>query len=155
VTSTSLCLADAQVLIDGARYDFLEPLLATHTIGIASTAFVEVRYYRDDEGATHPIDLTAAVDSGSLTVVSGTANEVQSLVALGISTRLGAGEKESLALVMTRGMTFCTADHLAVKTMRNLGVYERWIPLEDLLASLDPPVPVPEPKYLRAYFEWN
>lgn len=153
MVSSSLCLADAQVLIDGARYGFLDALLTTHTIGVASTAYLEVKYFRQDDGTVQPIDLSAAVAAGELTVISGTASELQVLFAHGVSTRLGSGELESLALVMSREMTFCTADGLAIKTMRVLDVYDRWVPLEELLGTLDPPRPVPEPKYSRAYFE--
>lgn len=153
--STSLCLADAQVLIDGAKYQFLQPLLDTHTIGVASSAYVEVRFFRDDSGTKHPIDLQPNVTAGELTVVYGTAIELQTLYARGVSTRLGAGELESLALVMNRGMRFCTADGLAVKTMRDLGLYDWWVPLEELLGTLDPPPGVPEEKYRRAAIERN
>lgn len=151
--SPSLCLADAQVLIDGARYGFLEPLLTSHTIGVASTAYLEVKFYRDDDDVMHPIDLQPVITTGALTVVYGTGDELQTLYARGISTRLGVGEVEALALVVNRGFTFCTADRLAVKTMRNLGLYDRWVPLEDLLAALVPPRSAPEPKYLRAAVE--
>ena len=147
--STSLCLADAQVLIDGVRYGFLEPLLASHTIGVASTAYVEVRFYRDDQDIRHPIDLQPVVTTGALTVLYATGTELQVLYARGVSTRLGAGELESLALVINRGFTFCTADRLAVKTMRDLGLHDRWVPLADLFATLDPPQRVPDTKYLR------
>lgn len=153
--STSLCLADAQVLIDGVRFGFLEPLLRTHTIGVASTAFVEVQFYRDDDGTVHPIDLQAAVDSGTLTIVSATGSELQILYGYNVSRRLGAGELESLALLISRSMTFCTADRLAVRTMRDLGLYDRWVPLEEHLASLDPPWDVPDPKYRRAAIQLN
>lgn len=153
--SNSLCLADAQVLIDGAKYGFLPPFLATHTIGVASSAFVEVRFYRDDAGTQHSIDLQPFIDAGELNVVYATGMELQSFYACGVSTRLGAGGIESIALVMSRGVAFCTADHLAVKTMRDLGLYDSWVSLEELLARLDPPLDVPEAKYLRATIEGN
>jgi hypothetical protein len=137
-------------LIDGARCGFLEPLLTTHTIGVASSAYVEVKFYRDDQDVCHSIDLQPAVTTGVLTVVYAAGTELQTLYARGVSTRLGAGELESLALVIDRGFTFCTADRLAVKTMRDLGLYDRWVPLEDLLTTLDPPQRVPDTKYLRA-----
>lgn len=153
--SNSLCLADAQVFIDGARYGFLNAFLATGTIGVASSAFVEVRFYRDQTGTEHAIDLQPFVSSRALSVLSATGTEIQTFYARGVSTRLGAGEIESIALVMSRGMSFCTADHLAVKTMRDLGLYDRWISLEELLATLQPPLQLPEPKYLRASIERN
>ena len=153
--SSSLCLADAHIFIDGAKYGFLNAFLATRTIGVASSAFVEVRFYRDQTGDEHPIDLQPFVDTGELTVVSATGSELQAFYARDVSTRLGAGEIESIALVMSRGMSFCTADYLAVKTMRDLGLYDRWISLEELLATLQPPLQAPDPKYLRASLDPN
>jgi hypothetical protein len=155
VISSSLCLADAQVFIDGARYGFLQPFLATHTIGVASTAYVEVKFYRDDRGVAHEIDLQPFVTSGQLSVVSATGTDLQELYSRGVSSRLGHGERESLALVLARGVSFCTADGLAIKAMRDLGVYDRWVPLEDMLVAMDPPWPVPDAKYRRAHFEQN
>jgi hypothetical protein len=116
---------------------------------VASTAYVEVRFYRDDQDIRHPIDLQPVVTTGALTVLYATGTELQVLYARGVSTRLGAGELESLALVINRGFTFCTADRLAVKTMRDLGLHDRWVPLADLFATLDPPQRVPDTKYLR------
>jgi hypothetical protein len=137
-------------LIDGAKYGFLEPLLATHTIGVASSAYVEVKFYRDDQDIVYPIDLQPVVTTGLLTVVYASATDLRTIYARGVSKRLGAGELESLALVINRNFTFCTADQLAIKTMRNLGLSDRWVPLEDLLATLVPARSVPDPKYLRA-----
>ena len=152
--STSLCLADAQVLIDGVRYGFLQSVLDTYTIGVASSAFIEVSFFRDEQGGVHPIDLQPIVTTGVLTIrCTRWGTELQTLYAQGISTRLGAGELESLVLEFGRGLNFCTADRLAVKTMRALGCSDRWVSLEDLLASLTDPQKVPHPKYLRAATE--
>lgn len=151
--STSLCLADSQVLIDGARWAFLHPLFNTHSIGVASTVYAEVQFYRDDCGTAHEINLEPFVASQQLTVVSATSGELQGLYSHGVSKRLGAGELESLALVRSRGMTFCTADRLAVAAMRNIGLVDKWTPLAELLESCEPPMPVPDPKYLRAAIE--
>ena len=64
-------------------------------------------------------------------------------------TAIVGSEIESIALVVSRGVTLCTADRAAVKGMESLGLLERWIPLEDLLGALNPPLPIPEAKYSR------
>lgn len=148
--SSSLCLVDAMVLVDGVKHGFLEALFDGRSIGVAESALGEVKYYRDDHGNEHPIDLTPHTQAGRLTVVKATAAEVQSLVAKGLQRRLGQGELESLALVVARGHDFCTADKTAVREMKDLSVVARWISLEELLARLDPPQAVPDPKYRRA-----
>lgn len=151
--SSSLCLVDAMVLVDGVKHGFLEALLNGSCIGVAESARGEVKYYRDEQGNKHPIDLTPQVQGGRLTVVKATAAEVQGLVAKRLQRRLGQGELESLALVVARGHDFCTADKTAVREMKDLGVLERWISLEELLARLNPPRAVPDPKYLRVTAE--
>lgn len=137
------------VLVDAVKYGFLEAMLGGGCVGVAEAALREVRYYRDAQGKEHPIDLTPHVQAGNLTVVAATAAEVQALVAKGLQRRLGQGELESLTLVVARDHDFCTADKRAVREMKNLGVLDRWISLEELLTGLNPPRAVPDPKYLR------
>lgn len=141
------------VLVDGEKHGFLEALLGGGCIGVAQAALGEVKYYRDDQGNKHLIDLTPHIQAGQLTVVAATATEVEGLVAKGLQRRLGQGELESLALAVARSHDFCTADKTAVREMKDLGVLERWISLEELLGRLNPPRPVPDPKYLRAAAE--
>ena len=153
VGSGSLCLVDAMVLVDAVKHGFLKALLDGSCIGVAASALGEVKYYRDDQGKQQLIDLTPHVQAGRLTVVTATATEVQGLVAKGLQRRLGRGELESLALVVARSHDFCTADKTAVREIKDLGVLERWISLEELLATLNPPRRVPDAKYLRAAAE--
>ncbi|MDP3775605.1 MAG: hypothetical protein Q8Q85_15195 [Gemmatimonadales bacterium] len=54
---------------------------------------------------------------------------------------------ESLALVLARGERFCTVDRAARRPMQELGVVDRWVALEELQGTLEPPVPVPDDKY--------
>lgn len=137
------------VLIDGARYGSLEPLLGGHRIAAARAVLGEVRYWRDAEGRRHPIDLGQYVLAGRLTAVDGTTAEMVALLKRIRSSALGAGELESLALVLARGERFCTADRAARRAMGELGVENRWVALEELLAALEPPVAVPDEKYRR------
>lgn len=148
MSSGSLCLVDAMVLVDAAKYGFLEPLLAGHTIGVATGARREVRFYRDG-AVRHVIDLAPYIADGRLLELSASHLEVD-VVVDSLQRRLGAGEVESLALVVGRECRFCTADKAAVRSMGRLGILDRWVPLEDLLSSLDPPLPVPDLKYCRA-----
>ena len=121
-------------------------------MGVASTAFAEVKFYRANS-EMHAIDLQPVVTAGALTVVYGMAAELQSIYARGVSTRLGVGELEALSLVISRAFAFCTAEQLAVKTMLDVGCYEHWIALEELLACCSPPRTVPDAKYLRSTVE--
>lgn len=137
------------VLIDGARYGFLERLLGRQRIAVAQAALKEVRYWRSEDGEKQPIDLTGYIEAGHLEVASATAHEMGALLAHSPSGALGEGEMESLALVLARGDSFCTADGAARRAMMVLGIEDRWVALEDLLSQLDPPVAGPEAKYRR------
>lgn len=135
------------VLIDGARYGFLGPLLGGHCITAARAVLGEVRYWRDEQGDKRPIDLGQYVLAGRLTVEDATTAEMVALLKRIRSSALGAGELESLALVLARGERFCTADRAARRTMQELGLEDRWVALEELLGELEPPVP--DEKYRR------
>lgn len=150
--SGSLCLVDAMVLVDAVKYGFLDALLDGHSIGAARAVLREARFYRDDSGQEHAIDLQPQVASGKLSEVSAAQTEVDAVV-MRLQRRLGAGEIESIALVVARGHRLCTADKPAVRAMKNLGILDRWVPLEDLLRTLNPPRSVPEAKYLRTAVE--
>lgn len=151
--SSSLCLVDAMVLIDGVKYGFLEPLLAGHRTGVARAALLEVQYYKDESRAKHAIDLSSYTAAGTLTVCSATVDEVAELLPRLSRKAFGKGEIESLALSLGREHPFCTCDRRVVKEMKNLGIPERWVPLEELLSTSNPPRPVPEAKYSRAAAE--
>jgi hypothetical protein len=137
------------VLIDGARYGFLDPLLGAGSVAVARAALGEVRYWRDAEGVRHPIDLGPYVLAGRLAVEDATTAEMVALLKRIRSSALGAGELESLALVLARGERFCTADKAARRAMGELGVEDRWVALEELLGELEPPIAAPEEKYRR------
>lgn len=151
--SGSPCLVDAMVLVDAVKYGFLEDLVVGHTITVAATALAEVKHYKGTDGVKHPIDLAPFTASGRLTVYSASAGDIAMLLTRLTRRSLGEGELESLALVLKHGWPFCTADRQAVREMKDLGLLDRWVPLEELLASLNPPRPVPDTKYSRVAAE--
>lgn len=147
----SLCLVDADVVIDGFKYSFFEALVTGHAVGMCGwVRTTEVMFYKDATRTHIAIDLTGFVTTGSVQVESATAIEMQGFASTYQGKALGRGESESIALVMARGYFFCTADRPAVRAMKQLGVLSNWVPLEDLLSTLTPPIPVPEGKYVRA-----
>jgi hypothetical protein len=141
------CLVDAMVLIDGARYGFLEALLRGHEIAVAESVFREVMYWKDDAGLRHPIDLSPFVRDRQVEVLRAHVVELADVVGRIDSRALGGGELESLAIASAHRERFCTADRVAKRAMGELGIGELWVSLADLLGALDPPVELPEPKY--------
>jgi hypothetical protein len=135
------------ILIDAVRYGFLEPMLKGHRIGVAPSARDEVRFWKDANGVRRQIDLTPYVEAGLLDLVGATSDDLAQIVKVVSSNALGAGELESLAVVVARGERFCTVDGRAIRAMTELGVADKHVALRDLLGTLDPPVDVPEDKY--------
>jgi hypothetical protein len=140
------------VLVDAVKHHFLDALLGCHHLAAARSAVREARFYRDDNGVKRPIDLQPHIASGRLAELSATETDVNA-VAGQLQRRHGPGEVESIALVVAHGHRFCTADRLAVRSLKRLGVLDRWVPLEDLLSTLNPPLPIPDAKYSRAAAE--
>lgn len=153
MASSSPCLVDAMVVIDGFRYGFWEPLIAGHTVALVQEVRNEARHYKDASGEKVPIDLQPYLDAARVVLKSPTVHEMMALRRMGATRGLGQGEFASLALVLARSHRFCTADRPAVRAMKRMGILERWVPLEDLLSSLDPPLSVPDAKYSRAAAE--
>jgi hypothetical protein len=147
----SLCLIDADVAIDGFKYSYFEALVTGHAIGMCGWVRTqEVQFYKDPCGARVAIDLTTYVTTGVLQVQDANAVEMHQFASAYRGRALGRGESESIAMVMSRGYYFCTADRPAVKVMKQLGVLNQWVSLEELLSCLTPPLPIPEPKFSRA-----
>ena len=141
------------VLVDAVKHGFLEDLLGSHEVAAAAKALAEVRHYKGDDGAKHPIDLGPFMAAGRLVVYSASAGDVAALLVRLKRKSLGEGEIESLALALKHGWRFCTADRSAVREMKDLGLLDRWVPLEELLNTLSPPRPVPDAKYSRVAAE--
>ena len=153
---TSLCLIDADVAIDGFKYAFFQALVTGHAIGMSGWVRTrEVLYYKTATCERVTIDLTTYVTTGVLQVQDATGTELGHFASAYNGRALGRGESESIAMVMSRGYFFCTADRPAVKAMKQLGVLSQWVPLEELLSTLDTPIPIPEQKYTRVAAEPN
>jgi hypothetical protein len=130
--SSSPCLVDAQVVIDGFKYCFFDALVTGHAIYLSGWVRTEVAFFVADDGAQVPIALSSYVETGSVRIDHASAVELTSLAFTSYTRRLGRGELECLALVVARGYCFCTADHSAVRAMNDLGVLDRWMPLGEL-----------------------
>jgi len=151
--SSSPCLVDAMVVIDGFRYGFWGSLIGGHTVAVVREVREEAQHYKGAGGEKVPIDLQPYLDAGHLRVESASLHELRAVRQAGGTRGLGQGESASLALVLAREFRVCTADRPAVRAMKDLGILARWVPLEELLSALDSPLPIPEAKYSRAEAE--
>jgi len=149
--SDSLCLVDAQVVIDGYRYSFFDALVGGHAIALSGWVRTEVQFYKAPDGTRVPIVLDSLIQTGTVLVEHATVLELTTVVSRISSRRLGRGELESLALVAARGYWFCTADQPAVRAMNQLGLLPRWMPLAELYPEAMTALPsVEAAKYQRA-----
>lgn len=129
------CLVDATVLIDAVRRGFLDRLVGGNEIMVAESVLREVKYWKDDDGTRHAIDLTGYVRQGKIDVVSATADELATVVRQIGGSSLGATELELVAVVIARGMWLCTMDHAVWKAMDKVGVAHRLTSVGTLRAA--------------------
>src|SRR2546427_9036955 len=107
---SSLCLVDANVVIDGFKYSFFQALVSGHAIGMCGWVWaMEVKYYKGADGTHVPIDLTSYTTAGGGRVEHATIIEMQQFATAYRGGALGRGESESIAMVMGRGVFFFTA----------------------------------------------
>ena len=116
-------------LIKGA-YELYVPSIVLHD---------EVKFYVDELGQQHPIDLEGQAESGLITEVAATAEEMKLLedrftgdLVLG----LHSGEREALALLLSGEYAqgrLCTGDRLAIEAVAALGFSSRAVSLEETL----------------------
>ena len=144
--SSEPTLVDACVLIESARVDRLQPFLQRLRIEVGRMAYSEVRYFEDDAGEMHPIELGRFP---GLSVLDATAEELAELAARWERRRLSAEDKEFLALARRGGLYACTSDLRVMKALWNLGLKDRWVSLEELLSFDDLPAPQLEPQFRR------
>jgi hypothetical protein len=143
-------LVDACTLIESARVDRLAHLVRRRKIAIGRLAYSEVKYFEDDQGKEHPIDLSLLPD---LTVLDAVDDELAELAARWERRRLSAEDKEFLALARRGGLYACTSDITVMKALRGLGLLDSWVALEEIVSFEDLPAVVLEPQFLRTLID--
>jgi hypothetical protein len=129
--SSSLVLVDASVLLDGA----LRRLLAPSGGGSWAVAVSAATLRLAEQGGVAPLGLRRA---RFVTVLAATASEVAAVVPRCPCDCLSRGEIESLALVVARGLRYCTEEPAVIRVMEELGVTARLVPLSVLLRGAPP-----------------
>ncbi|MBI2403688.1 MAG: hypothetical protein HYV20_13330 [Gemmatimonadetes bacterium] len=126
--SSSPLLVDAWVVLECARSGHLADLVGRSGIGIGSLAREALLA---GEGA---LDVGTRRLLAGVAVWSATSSEVRALLARDGCAGLSVGEVEALALVLARGVGYCTDQPIAVEVMRRLGARRRLVPLARVLA---------------------
>jgi hypothetical protein len=134
------------VVVEAARLGLLETMLRGRRIAMAASACRQVRYWRDELGVRHGIDLEALIRSGLIVRVEATVAEMDALLRRMSGRTLGMGELESLAIVVSLGARFCTAEDATVRVMAMLGIGDQWVPIRKLSTDGKKTADVPETK---------
>lgn len=133
---SALVLLDADVVIEAFRLGIWESLTTKVDVYVASSVAGEAGHYFDPEtGARKTINLQAEADAGRITIGEGDAIQMSRVdnTCRPFLLDLHIGELESIALVQTEGLDFCTADHAAARAMAVLDLSEKAMSLEGIL----------------------
>jgi hypothetical protein len=132
----NIVLLDADVIIDLHRLNLWKSLKKNNKIHISSIICREVYYYEDTFRKKHIIDLSTEAGksfveiSATIEQLSMITKEFEGLFEMD----LHAGEKEALAILMTKkDVLFCTCDKAAIKALGFLGLSHQGISFEKLL----------------------
>lgn len=137
----SLLLLDANVVIYLFELGIWEKVVSLCDIHLARTVIDEARFYEDDQGVTHPFDLSGHVDSKAIAAFDVLPSQMDAFfdkfdpVYL---EKLDAGEAESLAYLLTASdeMLICSADAIVFCVLGNLDRSAQGISLDEVLQRI-------------------
>jgi len=137
-TPQCLLLLDANVVFEAHSRDLWNPLLQRVSIAVPSAvARDEARFYDSRTGMVQ-IHLPSLIADGKITELVASVQQIESVINFfypAHSSALGAGELEALAILQAseEGVSFCTADKLAIYSLVLMGFSERGVSLEEVL----------------------
>ena len=138
MTKSRLVLLDANIVIQLFESGIWEQLIARFDIVLAQTVVDESDHYRDDDFAIE-IELQPYIDCKQVSVLSLTPSQVNAYCDRFDSTyieKLDPGEAESLCLLEQDAESLiCSADAIVWRVLGNLGIGERGISVEEMLAK--------------------
>lgn len=150
-------ILDANVVIDAHRLGFWRALVTQYRISVTETILNEVRFYEDDSGEKHDIDLQVSAQKGTIDVLAANAADleaVQSKITLEFAKSVDPGELEAVAVLASgrcEDHRFCTADAVAIKLLAVLDLGAYGVPVKKLLEPIGYRKPVPR-QYDEEYF---
>lgn len=128
---SSVTLVDANAVIYAHEQGVFPALLEGNQLAVCPQVVREAVYF-DAPAGRMPINLTPFVKAGQLLLEEATLAEVHTFTVQCPRSGLGMGETESLAIVLSRAASFCTADRRAMRVMQLLGLQPYWCSLEQL-----------------------
>ncbi len=131
---SSVTLVDANVVIYAHEQGVFPALLDGNQLAVCPQVVLEAIYFVGPT-ARMAITLTPFLNAGQLLLEEATVAEVHTFTVQCPRSGLGMGETESLAIVLSRAASFCTADKRAMRVMHLLGMQGHWVSLEQLYTN--------------------
>lgn len=133
-----LLLLDANIIIELFRLGLWDQFLECCDVHLARTVVAESRFYEDDEGRLHGIDLLPFETRGQLTVFDVSLAQDRQLTQhfdLTYLERFDPGEREALAHLVTSTDPYviCSADRIVFNVLGFLDRADQGVSLEELL----------------------
>lgn len=161
-TKPRLILVDASVIITAYSLGVWDALLQKVDIAVSSTiAHDEALFYEREAGCVPlTIDIPLLVGEGKIIELAANVTQiarVRGFFDLDLNMTLHGGEVEALALLYAddgESLLFCTSDKAAIWVLAMLGLSERGISFEDVLAGAGLGRSLPG-EYGAAYFKRN
>lgn len=143
-TKPKCVLLDANVVIEAHRFEAWHKLTCDYEIVLPSiVVHDEALYYsRRVDGIPVDLDLPSLVERGTIVELAATAEELAGIFAAFdcvFIEQLDPGEIEALALLQKNklpGAYFCTADAPAIRALAMLGMADKGISMQTLLAKI-------------------
>ena len=137
----SLLLLDTGIVIELFQLNIWDGFVAQCDVHLARTVVQESKYWEDDLGQKHPIDLSRYERDGLITVHDIDVSELDVLTsAFGpdILTKLDPGEAESLAILCNSKERFLvsSADGITYRVLGALKCSDQGISLEETLQAI-------------------
>ena len=136
-----LLLLDANVIIHLFKLHIWETVIARRDICLPGTVVSQAHFYETDDGERVDFDLGAYVDAGRVRRFDVMVSETQAFCAKFtplFSDRIHPGELELLVRLSANPSEYhlCSADRIVFRVLGALGLAERGISLEEVLAQI-------------------
>lgn len=136
-------LLDANIIICAHEFDIWPQLTENCTITTTRTvANQEARFWRDQKGKDHRIDLNEYIQKGKINLVDVPLAQFavfRKMFGPTYLDRMDTGEAELLAFLYHSGKSWfiCSADGIVFKTLGCLGLAKQGISLEEILQQIE------------------
>ncbi len=155
-----LLLLDANVVIELFRMGLWDKFISACDVHLARTVVEESKYWEDDIGQKHVINLTSFEQNGRITVHDVELSELNAFTdpfGLDILEKLDLGESESLSILCSSKEQFriSSSDKIVYRVLGALSRSEHGISLEELLQAVGITKKL-EPKFSKVFRdEWS